>query len=100
MLIELTRRSVLALGAGALALPALGHAQVPRQAENVLFICVDDLNEWVGCLGTQPATRTPNIDRLATAGTLFRNAYTPVPTCKPARVYRQSHGAAAARCRQ
>lgn len=84
-MVELTRRSVLALGAGALALPAVGHAQVPRKDANVLFICIDDLNEWVGCLGTQPATRTPNIDRLAEAGTLFRNAYTPVPACKPAR---------------
>lgn len=84
-MVELTRRSVLALGAGALALPAVGHAQIPRTAANVLFICIDDLNEWVGCLGTQPATRTPNIDRLAEAGTLFRNAYTPVPVCKPAR---------------
>ncbi len=84
-MVDLTRRSVLALSAGALALPVLGHAQAPRGAANVLFICVDDLNEWVGCLDTQPATRTPNIDRLAAAGTLFRNAYTPVPTCKPAR---------------
>ncbi|MEN3975912.1 sulfatase [Emcibacter sp. SYSU 3D8] len=84
-MIDLTRRSLLAMGAGALALPVLGHAQVPRQASNVLFICVDDLNEWVGCLDTNKATRTPNIDRLAASGTLFRNAYTPVPTCKPAR---------------
>ncbi|MGE0665639.1 MAG: sulfatase [Sphingomonadales bacterium] len=83
---ELTRRNVLALGAGGLAWPAVGRAHAARRPHNVLFICIDDLNDWVGCLDSaQPATRTPNIDRLAEAGTLFRRAYTPVPACKPAR---------------
>ncbi|MFP6906905.1 MAG: choline-sulfatase, partial [Verrucomicrobiota bacterium] len=31
---------------------------------NVLLIAVDDLNDWVGCLGGHPQTKTPNIDRL------------------------------------
>jgi hypothetical protein len=31
---------------------------------NVLFISVDDLNDWVGCLGGHPQAMTPNIDRL------------------------------------
>ncbi|SVB81641.1 uncharacterized protein METZ01_LOCUS234495, partial [marine metagenome] len=30
---------------------------------NVLFIAVDDLNDWVGCLGGHPQAKTPNIDR-------------------------------------
>ena len=30
---------------------------------NVLFIAVDDLNDWVGCLGGHPDTKTPNMDR-------------------------------------
>lgn len=32
---------------------------------NVLMIVVDDMNDWVGCLGGQPQVKTPNIDRLA-----------------------------------
>ena len=32
---------------------------------NVLFIAVDDLNDWIGCLEGHPQALTPNIDRLA-----------------------------------
>jgi len=52
---------------------------------NVLFIALDDLNDWVGCLGGHPQTRTPNIDKLAASGVLFRNAYTAAPSCNPSR---------------
>jgi len=38
---------------------------------NVLLIAVDDLNDWVGCLGGHPQTFTPNIDRLADRGMLL-----------------------------
>ena len=38
---------------------------------NVLVIAVDDLNDWVGCLGGHPQARTPNIDRLAERGVRF-----------------------------
>jgi N utilization substance protein B len=30
----------------------------------VLFIAVDDLNDWVGCLGGHPQALTPHLDRL------------------------------------
>lgn len=52
---------------------------------NVLFIAVDDLNHWVGYLGRNPQTKTPNIDRLARMGVAFRQAYCAVPACEPAR---------------
>ena len=35
---------------------------------NVLFISMDDLNDWIGCLGGHPQAKTPNIDRLAAQG--------------------------------
>jgi choline-sulfatase len=52
---------------------------------NVLFIAVDDLNDWVGCLRGHPQARTPNIDRLARRGTLFTNAHCQAPLCNPSR---------------
>jgi len=52
---------------------------------NVLFIVIDDLNDWVGCLGGHPQARTPNIDALAARGTLFANAHCQAPLCNPSR---------------
>lgn len=52
---------------------------------NVLFIAVDDLNDWVGCLGGHPQAQTPNIDALARRGTLFANAHCQAPLCNPSR---------------
>ena len=52
---------------------------------NVLFIAIDDLNDWIGCLGGHPQARTPNIDRLAAMGVLFTNAHVQAPLCNPSR---------------
>jgi arylsulfatase A-like enzyme len=52
---------------------------------NVLFIAIDDLNDWVGCLGGHPQAKTPNLDRLAASGFLFTNAHCPAPACNPSR---------------
>ncbi len=52
---------------------------------NVLFIAVDDLNDWIGSLGGHPQTKTPNFDRLAKSGVLFRNAHCPAASCNPSR---------------
>ena len=53
---------------------------------NVLMIVVDDMNDWVGCLGGHPLVKTPNIDRLAKRGTLFTNAHCAAPVCNASRV--------------
>ena len=52
---------------------------------NVLFIAVDDLNHWVGHLGRNRQTKTPNIDRLAAMGVTFANAQCAAPVCNPSR---------------
>ena len=57
----------------------------PVSKPNVLFIAVDDLNHWVGHLGRNPQTRTPNIDRLAKMGVTFTRAYCAAPVCNPSR---------------
>ena len=53
---------------------------------NVLFIAVDDLNDWVGHLGGHPQAKTPNLDRLAARGVSFTRAYCNAPICNPSRV--------------
>src|SRR5262245_37436024 len=52
---------------------------------NVLFIAIDDLNDWVGCLHGHPQVKTPHIDALAARGTLFTNAHSQAPLCNPSR---------------
>lgn len=41
------------------------------RAPNVVFIAIDDLNDWLGCMGMHPMVKTPHIDALAARGTLF-----------------------------
>ena len=61
----------------------------PMRAEDrrpdIVFIIVDDLNDWVGCLGGHPDARSPNIDELASQGMLFTQAYCNSPQCRPSR---------------
>ena len=52
---------------------------------NILFIAIDDLNDRIGHLGTAPAAKTPNLDRLAARGTTFLNAHCNSPLCNPSR---------------
>ena len=47
---------------------------LPAAKPNVLFIAIDDLNDWIGCLGGHPQARTPNLDQLAKRGVLFARA--------------------------
>ena len=66
-------------------LPVLSaHAQNENRPD-VLFIAIDDLNDWVGVLGGHPQAKTPNIDALAERGVLFTNAHTMAALCNPSR---------------
>lgn len=76
-----------------LTLLALGPHTSPQAVEsvrtdarpNVLFIAIDDLNHWVGYLGRNPQTQTPNLDRLAARGVWFTRSYCAAPSCNPSR---------------
>ncbi len=64
-------------------LPAVLSAQTRQDTEempqkNVLFIIADDMRPEMGCYGV-PVVRTPNMDRLASQGVLFQNAYCNIP---------------------
>ena len=65
-------------------LPVSSAGAAPQK--NVLFLALDDLNDWVGFLGGYPGrVHTPNLDRLAARGTAFTNAHCTAPVCCPSR---------------
>jgi arylsulfatase A-like enzyme len=79
-------RFSLGLALSSLVLCAVVAAQAATPARpNVLFIMADDLNHWVGYLGRNQQTKTPNIDRLAAAGMSFTRSYCAAPVCNPSR---------------
>lgn len=52
---------------------------------NVLFIAIDDLNNWAAGLSEYGDAKTPHIDRLTQRGVLFTNAHCAAPACNPSR---------------
>ena len=50
---------------------------------NILMIAIDDMKNWVGAW--KGLAMTPNIDKLASEGVQFTNAYCAVPACNPSR---------------
>lgn len=73
------RRTFLAAAAAGL-MPAAA-----RPKPNIVFILADDLG-WsdIGCYGNKDIA-TPNLDRLATQGARFTQAYAACPVCSPTR---------------
>ncbi len=86
---------VFALGARSCALAC---AATPAPRPNILWITCEDISPNLGCYGDDYAT-TPNLDRFAARGLLYRNCWSNAPVCAPARttiitgVYPTSSGA-------
>ncbi|MEO2026430.1 MAG: sulfatase [Fuerstiella sp.] len=57
-----------------------------KDHSNILFIAIDDLNDWIGCLDGHPQVKTPHMDALARRGVLFTEAHCAAPVCGPSRV--------------
>src|SRR5215510_1504143 len=73
-------------------------AAASESRPNIVFILVDDLRwDELGCAG-HPYIKTPNIDRIAREGAMFRNAFMTTPLCSPSRAsfltgqYAHTHG--------
>jgi len=60
-------------------------AKVLHERPNVLFISVDDLNDWIEPLGGHPQARTPNLTRFAGESVNFTRNYCASPACNPSR---------------
>jgi len=63
----------------------LGCQFKTQKKSNLLFIAVDDLNDWVPCMKGHPNVNIPHIDRLANRSILFNNAFCQAPVCNPSR---------------
>lgn len=63
----------------------LCHALPAADKPNILFIAIDDQNDWIGHMGGHPLAKTPNLDKLAARGTTFLNAHCQAPLCNPSR---------------
>ena len=81
---KITRRRALGLAVAAAAAPFVVNAQQRRP--NIVFIMADDLGYGdLSCYGRRDY-QTPNIDRLASSGTRFLQAYANSPVCTATRV--------------
>jgi arylsulfatase A-like enzyme len=85
---DVTRRQFVAGAIGAVAATeAAAQRRTPNESRpNIIFILADDLG-WadLSCYG-RPDYKTPNLDRLASQGIRFTNAYSAAPVCTPTRV--------------
>jgi N-acetylglucosamine-6-sulfatase len=86
------------LGAAALALGKLPAIAKTHNRPNFIFILTDDQRyDEMGCAG-HPWLKTPNLDRLAAEGVLFKNAFVTTSLCSPSRAsfltgcYIHTHG--------
>ena len=70
---------------GMIALLVCAGAAKAADKPDILFIAIDDQNDWVSCLDGHPQASTPNLDRLVSRGTLFTNAQCAAPACNPSR---------------
>lgn len=62
----------------------LGAAGSKKSRPNVLWLSCEDINPHIGCFGDEHAI-TPNIDKLASEGVRYTNAFTTAGVCAPCR---------------
>lgn len=72
-----------AFAANAIAAPRTPAAEPPARP-NILWITCEDMSPDLGCYDA-PNAWTPNLDRLASEGLVFDNAFATTPVCAPAR---------------
>ncbi|MFW5829064.1 MAG: sulfatase-like hydrolase/transferase [Planctomycetota bacterium] len=77
---------VLATAAAAFAQDAISPADAsPAEPINILFVNIDDMNDWTEPTSLNPQIQTPQLERLAAMGTYFTNAHCNYPRCVQSR---------------
>lgn len=61
-----------------------GEAVAQQTRPNIVFIGAEDISADLGCYGNT-LVHTPNLDRLASQGAVFKNAYVHCPVSAPSR---------------
>ncbi len=79
-------RNIKGLILSMLLFAACGNSYGQQKKYNVLFIAIDDLNDYVSLLEGYPGLKTPNLDRFAKSALTFSHAYCAAPVCNPSRV--------------
>ncbi|NLT77152.1 MAG: sulfatase-like hydrolase/transferase [Planctomycetes bacterium] len=64
--------------------PTAGIAETPQAQPNILWITCEDTSPHLGCYG-DPQAMTPNLDKLASEGTIYTKAFVTAPVCSPVR---------------
>jgi arylsulfatase A-like enzyme len=78
---RITTRTAWVLFATFLAaqMTAAAHGADTPTKPNVLFLAIDDQNDWIGHLGGHPMAKTPHLDKLAARGSTFLKAHCNAP---------------------
>ena len=79
-----TMKNPITLSVLLMAFLLAGCNQTNKELPNILWITSEDNSRMLGCYG-DPFATTPNLDRLASEGFLYTNAYANTPVCAPAR---------------
>jgi arylsulfatase A-like enzyme len=82
-----TRRQLLSSMPAAVAASAAAAQTEGSAAKPNIVLIISDQFRWdcVGAMGLNPMNLTPNIDRMASRGVIFRSAFSNQPVCAPAR---------------
>lgn len=62
-----------------------GKKSEAKPKPDVLFIAIDDMNDWTTLFNENNPIKTPNLKRLAERGCFFTKAYCTTPSCNPSR---------------
>jgi arylsulfatase A-like enzyme len=82
-----TRRQWLSAAPAAAALSSAAAQSANSISRPNIVLIISDQFRWdcIGAMGLNPMNLTPNLDRMASRGVLFRSAFCNQPVCAPAR---------------